>query len=188
MRPESHARALREVIAELTGTVDATTFFAKKISGTGQRYDLPGSHPLTGRSAPDLVLSDGTRLAGHLHGGQGLLLDLAGDGEVRKRATGYGDRLRVLTAGCPERPGLAGLLVRPDGATAWAADSPAARTLRTSWTPRSGAGSGRPTRRRPEHRGRRGPAAHPAAARRPRTPRSAPAHSRTRPGGASVGP
>ncbi|WP_406217204.1 FAD-dependent monooxygenase [Streptomyces decoyicus] len=124
MRPESHTRALRGVLAELTGTVDATTFFAKKISGAGQRYDLPGSHPLTGRSAPDLVLSDGTRLAGHLHGGQGLLLDLADDGEVRKRAAGYGDRLRVLTAGCPERPGLAGLLVRPDGATAWAADSP----------------------------------------------------------------
>ena len=124
MRPDPHTRALREIVADLTGTVDGTTYFAKKISGAGQRYDLPGEHPLTGRSAPDLELSDGTRLADHLHGGQGLLLDLADDGELRKRAAGYGDRLRVLTAGCPERPGLAGLLVRPDGATAWAADSP----------------------------------------------------------------
>ncbi|MGX1757238.1 FAD-dependent monooxygenase [Streptomyces lydicus] len=124
MRPESHARALRGVIAELTETVAATTFFAKKISGVGQRYDLPGDHPLTGRSSPDLELGDGTRLADHLHGGQGLLLDLAGDAEVRRRAAGYGDRIRVRTVGCPGRPGLAGLLVRPDGATAWAVDAP----------------------------------------------------------------
>ncbi|UKY49514.1 FAD-dependent monooxygenase [Streptomyces inhibens] len=124
MRPESHTRALRGVITELTGTVDATTFFAKKISGVWQRYDLPGDHPLTGRSAPDLELSDGSRLADHLRGGQALLLDLADDADLRKRAAGYGDRVRVRTAGCPKRPGLAGLLVRPDGCTAWAADSP----------------------------------------------------------------
>ncbi|MFJ9418469.1 FAD-dependent monooxygenase [Streptomyces sp. NPDC101227] len=123
MRPESHTRALRKVIAELTGTVDATTFFAKKISGVWQRYDLPGDHPLTGGSAPDLELSDGTRLADHLRGGHALLLDLADDPEVRKRAAGYGDRVRLHTAGCPQRPGLTGLLVRPDGCTAWAADA-----------------------------------------------------------------
>ncbi|MFG2098011.1 FAD-dependent oxidoreductase [Streptomyces sp. NPDC048612] len=123
MRPESHARALRGVIAELTGTVTATTFFAKKISGVGQRHDLPGAHPLTGRSAPDLELSDGTRLAGHLHDGHGLLLDLAGAPGVRAAAAGYDGRVQVVTAGCPGRPGLAGLLVRPDGCTAWAADS-----------------------------------------------------------------
>ncbi|MFI5525602.1 FAD-dependent monooxygenase [Streptomyces platensis] len=123
MRPESHARALRGVVAELTGTVTGTTFFAKKISGVGQRYDLPGDHPLTGRSAPDLELTDGTRLAGHLHDGRGLLLDLADDAGVRAAAAGYGGRVRVVTTGCPGRPELAGLLVRPDGCTAWAADS-----------------------------------------------------------------
>ncbi|MFG2140520.1 FAD-dependent monooxygenase [Streptomyces sp. NPDC048650] len=123
MRPERHARALREVISELTGTVDATTFFAKKISGVWQRYDLPGGHPLTGASAPDLELSDGTRLGEQLHGGQALLLDLAGDPELRRRAAGYGGRVRVHTAACPGRPDLAALLVRPDGCTAWAADA-----------------------------------------------------------------
>ncbi|MYT27956.1 MULTISPECIES: FAD-dependent oxidoreductase [unclassified Streptomyces] len=126
MRPESHAGALRKVIAELSGTSDATTFFVKKISGVWQRYDLPGSHPLTGRSAPDLELSDGHRLADHLHGGQGLLLDLADDPALRERAAGHEDRVRVLTVACPERPDLAGLLVRPDGCTAWAADTPGA--------------------------------------------------------------
>ncbi|KPC59997.1 FAD-dependent monooxygenase [Streptomyces chattanoogensis] len=122
MRPESHARALRTVISELAGTADATTFFAKKISGVWQRYDLPGSHPLTGASAPDLELSDGTRLGGRLQGGGGLLLDLADDRGLRERAAGYGGRVRVHTAACPERPGLRALLVRPDGCTAWAAD------------------------------------------------------------------
>ncbi|MCZ1015136.1 FAD-dependent monooxygenase [Streptomyces noursei] len=124
MRPESHAGALRRVIAELSGTTDATTFFVKKISGVWQRYDLPGTHPLTGRSAPDLELSDGRRLADHLHCGQGLLLDLADDPALRERAAGHRDRVRIVTAGCPDRPDLAGLLVRPDGCTAWAADAP----------------------------------------------------------------
>ncbi|WP_369356268.1 FAD-dependent monooxygenase [Streptomyces sp. cg2] len=126
MRPESHAQALREVIAELSGTTDATTFFVKKISGVWQRYDLPGSHPLTGRSAPDLELSDGHRLADHLHDGRGLLLDLADDPALRERAAGHQDRVRVLTVACPDRPDLAGLLVRPDGCTAWAAETPSA--------------------------------------------------------------
>ncbi len=128
MRPESHARALRTVLTELTGTVAATTFFAKKISGVQHRYDLPGDHPLTGRSAPDLELADGSRLADHLRGGRGLLLDLADDEGLRERAAGYGSRLRVLTAACPGRPDLAGLLVRPDGCTAWAADIPDSAT------------------------------------------------------------
>ncbi|QNP73015.1 FAD-dependent monooxygenase [Streptomyces roseirectus] len=123
MRPESHARALRAVVTDLTRTVDGTTHLVKRISGVWQRYDLPGDHPLVGASAPDLELSDGTHLADHLHGARGLLLDLTGDPKLRARAEGYGDRVTVLTAACPERPGLAALLVRPDGFTAWAADT-----------------------------------------------------------------
>lgn len=71
------------MIAELTETVTATAFFAKKISGVWQRYDLPGGHPLASRSAPDLKLSDGSRLADQLHGGQALLLDPADDSQLR---------------------------------------------------------------------------------------------------------
>ncbi|WP_406168275.1 FAD-dependent monooxygenase [Streptomyces sp. NBC_00996] len=122
MRPESHSRALREVVTDLAETVTGTTYLVKKISGVWQRYDLPGGHPLTGRSAPDLELSDGRRLADLLHGGRALLLDLCDDPKLRARTEGYGDRLDVVTSACPGRPALAGLLVRPDGITAWAAD------------------------------------------------------------------
>ncbi|QLE75375.1 FAD-dependent oxidoreductase [Streptomyces rectiverticillatus] len=126
MRPESHARALREVVAEFSRTVAGTTFFAKKISGVWQRYEAmagPGDHPLVGRSAPDLALADGSRLADHLHEGRALLLDLADAPGVRAAAEGFGDRVRVVTAPAPARPELTGLLVRPDGFTAWAAEA-----------------------------------------------------------------
>ncbi|MBT2452553.1 FAD-dependent oxidoreductase [Streptomyces sp. ISL-43] len=123
MRPEPQARALRDVVAELTESVAGTTYFAKKISGVSQRYDLPCSHPLVGRSAPDLELTDATHLADLLHDGRALLLDLADDAGLRADAEGYGERVRIATTACPGSPELAGLLVRPDGIVAWAADA-----------------------------------------------------------------
>ncbi|MFG2571697.1 FAD-dependent oxidoreductase [Streptomyces sp. NPDC048481] len=122
MRPESHARALREVVTAMADTVDGTTYLVKQISGVHQRHDLPGDHPLVGRSAPDLEFSDGTRLAGLLHEGRALLLDLADDPKLRARAEGHGDRVDVRTRTARERSGLTALLVRPDGCVAWAAD------------------------------------------------------------------
>jgi 2-polyprenyl-6-methoxyphenol hydroxylase-like FAD-dependent oxidoreductase len=129
MRPEPRARALRAVVSDLMETISGTTYFVKRISGLWQHYDLavshdPGAgHELTGRSAPDLALSDGTRLADHLHDGRGLLLDLADDPDLRARADGWPDQVRVLEARCPDRPGLSALLVRPDGFVAYAADA-----------------------------------------------------------------
>ncbi|MFE6594918.1 hypothetical protein [Streptomyces sp. NPDC057781] len=41
----------------------------------------------------------------------------------RALAAGYAGRVDTLTVGCPSRPELAALLVRPDGCTAWAADA-----------------------------------------------------------------
>ena len=121
MRPEPGARALSGVVGDLMGTVSGTTYFVKRISGLWQRYDLGHGHELAGRSAPDLLLADGTRLADHLRDGRGLLLDLAGDPEPRALARGWADRVQVVTAGCPDRPELSALLVRPDGYVAWAA-------------------------------------------------------------------
>ncbi|MEU2419598.1 FAD-dependent monooxygenase [Streptomyces sp. NPDC007851] len=122
MRPDRHARALRRVVTDLALTTTGTTYLVGRISGVWQHHDLPGEHPLTGRSAPDLELSDGTRLGDRLHGGRAVLLDLADDPKLRARAEGYADRVDVLTVACPGRPGLTGLLVRPDGFVAWAAD------------------------------------------------------------------
>ncbi|MEU2440058.1 FAD-dependent monooxygenase [Streptomyces rubradiris] len=123
MRPDRHARALRRVVTDLALTTVGTTYLATRISGVRQRYDLPGDHPLTGVCAPDLRLADGTRLGERLRTGRALLLDPAGDAGLRTRAGGYGDRLDVVTAACPDRPGLRGLFVRPDGFVAWASDT-----------------------------------------------------------------
>jgi 2-polyprenyl-6-methoxyphenol hydroxylase-like FAD-dependent oxidoreductase len=121
LRPDPHARAARAVVEGLAGTVDGTTYLVKRIAGVTVRYDLPGAHPLTGRSAPDLALDDGTRLTDHLHDGRALLLDLDDDPAVRKAGAGYEERLRVRTARAPEGAPAA-LLVRPDGVVAWASD------------------------------------------------------------------
>ncbi|WP_381564448.1 FAD-dependent monooxygenase [Streptomyces eurythermus] len=123
MRPDRHARALRRVVTDLALTTAGTSYLATRISGLRQRYDLPGDHPLTGVCAPDLRLADGTRLGERLRTGRALLLDPAGDAGLRTRAEGYGDRLDVVTAACPDRPGLRGLFVRPDGFVAWASDT-----------------------------------------------------------------
>ncbi|PWI45395.1 FAD-dependent monooxygenase [Streptomyces sp. ICBB 8177] len=79
-----------------------------------------GAGALLGRSAPDLVLADGTRLADHCHDGRALLLDLADDPAVREAAAAHADRVNLVTTTCEARPWLNGLLVRPDGVVAWA--------------------------------------------------------------------
>jgi len=126
MRPDPHARALRAVVADLVDSTDGTTYFVKKISGVWQRYDLPGDHPWVGRSAPDLALADGTRLADHLHGGTGLLLDLGG------LESTVDDRVPLLRTECHDHPDLPGVLVRPDGIVAWAGGAGLADAL-TTW-------------------------------------------------------
>ncbi|MGH3627853.1 MAG: FAD-dependent monooxygenase, partial [Sciscionella sp.] len=125
MRPEPRARALRGVVEDLIETVTGTTYFVRKISGVWQRYDLGGDHPLIGASAPDLALSDGSKPADHAHDGTALVLDLADDPKLRALLAGWSDRVRVVTAGCVDRPDLTGLLIRPDGYVAWAADGSA---------------------------------------------------------------
>jgi 2-polyprenyl-6-methoxyphenol hydroxylase-like FAD-dependent oxidoreductase len=122
MRPDPRTAALRAVVGDLAATTTGTTYFAKKLSGVWQRLDLPGEHPLVGASAPDLELADGSRLAEHCHAGHAVLVDLADDPALRATAAGYTGRVDVVSTGCPQRPEVAGLLVRPDGFVAWAAD------------------------------------------------------------------
>lgn len=94
------------------------------ITGLDTRYEMrPDSdHPWLGRLAPDLALTTGngrTRLAGLLTSGRGALLDLTGGGTLRESAAGWADRVDIVTATCPEHPELQGILLRPDGHTAW---------------------------------------------------------------------
>jgi 2-polyprenyl-6-methoxyphenol hydroxylase-like FAD-dependent oxidoreductase len=120
MRPDPYARALREVVADLARTADGATYFAKKISGIWQRYDMPGDHPLIGASAPDYELADGSRLGDHMRDGRAVLVDPSG--VLRDVAAGYRDRMRVVTAGAVEAGAPGALFVRPDGCVAWAGE------------------------------------------------------------------
>ncbi|MER6580228.1 FAD-dependent oxidoreductase, partial [Nonomuraea sp. NPDC001023] len=117
MRPEAGSRALRAVVSDLIGTTAGTTYFVKRLSGVWHRYELPGGHPLVGRSVPDLELADGTRVGDHLHEGRGLLLDLGA-------GLAADPRVPVLAAKPVDVRDFGGLLVRPDGVVAWAGDAP----------------------------------------------------------------
>ncbi|TQS40893.1 FAD-dependent oxidoreductase [Cryptosporangium phraense] len=122
MRSDPWADALRDLVADLANTTDGTTYLVKQLSGATIRYPLAGTHPLIGFIAPDLALADGSRLAEHCVDGTGVLVDLTGDPAVRAAAAGYPGRVTLVTTTSTDRPGLAGLLVRPDGVVAWAAD------------------------------------------------------------------
>jgi 2-polyprenyl-6-methoxyphenol hydroxylase-like FAD-dependent oxidoreductase len=120
MRPEPKERAMRAVVNDLIATTTGTTYFAKKISGVWQRYDLGGEHPLIGGSAPDLEFAGGDRLGEHLRSGKALLL--CGNEKLRALGDRWGDRVQVLPVTSADRPELSGMLVRPDGFVAWAAE------------------------------------------------------------------
>lgn len=87
-----------------------------------------GEHPLLGRRMPyqELVGEDGkTSTTDALREGTGVLFDLAGKADLRRIASAWAGRVRViiaapheLTAGGP-LDGLDAVLVRPDGHVAW---------------------------------------------------------------------
>ena len=122
MRPEPQSQALAAIAADLIHTRTGATYFSKKISGVWLRYAIPGDHPLTGRSAPDLEFEDGARLGSHLTEGRAVLFDLADHPGLRDLGADWGDRLKVIHARCKDSLHLSALFVRPDGYIAWAAD------------------------------------------------------------------
>jgi 2-polyprenyl-6-methoxyphenol hydroxylase-like FAD-dependent oxidoreductase len=120
MRPGS--RALRDVVRDLIATRDGATYFAERVWGVAQRYDLGSQHPLVGCSAPDFELDDGTRLGMLLRNGIGILLDFDGNAALRSVADRLQGRLNYSEGAAKERLGLSAVLVRPDGIVAWACD------------------------------------------------------------------
>jgi 2-polyprenyl-6-methoxyphenol hydroxylase-like FAD-dependent oxidoreductase len=123
MRPSPSSRALEAIMRDLMKTHDGATYFAQRVWGVGLRYDLGDVHPLVGRSAPDFVLVDGTRLNQHLRSGQGLLLDFDEREMLKSFADCWSDRMRYVTSDTKDRKGLSALLVRPDGIVAWIRNS-----------------------------------------------------------------
>jgi len=120
MRPEPHARAMGEITRDLIETRTGATYFAKRIAGVWQRYDLGPGHPLVGRSAPDLAFQDGTRLGTYLQPGRAVLfrfVDSSNHAVVEEH-----ERFRLVHAQCVDATPVRALLIRPDGFIAWAGD------------------------------------------------------------------
>jgi 2-polyprenyl-6-methoxyphenol hydroxylase-like FAD-dependent oxidoreductase len=120
MGPKRHRRARISVMASLIGGAGGATSLAKKVSGVWQRYELPGDHPLVGRSAPDLEFEDGTRLGQYCRDGRALLFDFADDARISTLGARWRGRLNIITTRLKENSGLTALFVRPDGFVAWA--------------------------------------------------------------------
>jgi hypothetical protein len=125
MRPSRSSRALEAIVRDLIDTRDGATYFAERVWGVSLRYDLGEEHPLVGRSAPDVELTDGTRLGEHLRTGKGLLLQFDASASLEALASGWRGRVAYVAGDATDRLGLSALLVRPDGIVAWAIEGEA---------------------------------------------------------------
>jgi 2-polyprenyl-6-methoxyphenol hydroxylase-like FAD-dependent oxidoreductase len=123
MEPTLQARALNAIFRDLMNTRDGTTYFASRVWGIFTRYDLGGSHPLTGHSVPNFELVDGTKIGDLMHDGQGILLNFDSNASLKTLADEYADQIRYVSGLAKEQLGLSAALIRPDGIIAWATDS-----------------------------------------------------------------
>ena len=137
MVPKHHRRAHIPIMADLIGGSGRATSMAKKVSGVWQRYDLPGDHPLVGRSAPDLEFEDGRKLGEHCRDGRALLFDFVDDARILMLGARWRGRLNIITTRLKESSDLTALFVRPDGFVAWATnghpDLDCAASALTTW-------------------------------------------------------
>jgi 2-polyprenyl-6-methoxyphenol hydroxylase-like FAD-dependent oxidoreductase len=120
MAPGPEVDALRALFGELLQKPEVRAHLAHLLAGSDVRYDVGDAHPLSGLLVPELVLDDGRRVAELLRTARPVLLEL-GDGAMAASATGWADRVDVVTGTIAGSP-LTGLLLRPDGYVAWAAD------------------------------------------------------------------
>jgi 2-polyprenyl-6-methoxyphenol hydroxylase-like FAD-dependent oxidoreductase len=112
LKPE--ARALYAIIRDLISTRDGATYFAGRVWGINTHYDIGGSHPITGHSAPNFELENGTTIGGLMHNGRGILLDFEGNASLKTLANEYGTQMQYVTPPAKGQLGLSALLVRPD--------------------------------------------------------------------------
>ncbi|MBO3744784.1 FAD-dependent monooxygenase [Streptosporangiaceae bacterium NEAU-GS5] len=118
---------LVDLLTRVAGHPAGNRALAETVTGLDTRYAMrpESGHPWLGRLAPNLTLtSDGGAtnlaidLATLLSAGRWLLLDLTGSNAIGPSATGW-TGIDVVHATCPGHPDLHGILLRPDGHTAW---------------------------------------------------------------------
>jgi len=124
-------RPLADLLTRVASHPDGNRAFAEIITALDTRYDMhpDTGHRWLGRLAPDLALTTeagDTDVATLLSAGRTLLLDLAEDPAIRETAAEWAGHVTIAAATCPAHPELRGLLLRPDGHTAWlsTADQP----------------------------------------------------------------
>lgn len=127
-QPDPFGHATHALMRDLVRTVDGTNLMIDRVWGLSLRYG-DAAHPLVGCSAPDLELSDGTRLGTKMGSGRGLLVDLHG-GAVALRdellaGRPYEARVDYLALGAQDTRGIRSMLIRPDGVVAWVVDEDA---------------------------------------------------------------
>ncbi len=140
-RPDAQTSALRETLQTLIGFDSVADHLGGMISALDIRYPLGEAHPLLGRRMPDLDLktADGDiRTFALLHAARPVLLDLGHSGDLAALASGWVDRVDLVTARCDQTrtplPDIgaielpAAVLIRPDGYVGWVATSPDADT------------------------------------------------------------
>lgn len=126
MRPNPEARALQAIFRDLIATTDGATYFAGRVWGIHNRYDLPeGGHALVGYGVPNFQLPDGTCIGEIMRDGHGILLAFAPelDHQGLQSLVSEFDGLKFIAERPNDDLGLSALLVRPDGIVAYATDS-----------------------------------------------------------------
>ncbi|GFE15685.1 hypothetical protein Sgleb_37320 [Streptomyces glebosus] len=129
------AAALRTLLTELLGIEEVNRRLAGRISALDTAYPPTAgdAHPLAGRRMPDIALAAAGSAAVRVHEllppGRFVLLDLAGDEQLRQTVTpGWGPRVTVLTVTRHDHradlDGVREILIRPDGHIAWATRAP----------------------------------------------------------------
>jgi 2-polyprenyl-6-methoxyphenol hydroxylase-like FAD-dependent oxidoreductase len=128
-RPGEQVSALRQLMGELLKQEQVYRTIVEMLTSVDVHYEMDpndrGRHPLLGHWAPDLPLvttTGKTRVPALMRRARGVLLDLADRQALRDAASGWSDRVDVVSAGCEERPVPAdSFLIRPDGYVAWVA-------------------------------------------------------------------